>query len=257
MYTILWSWQHVEAVSSMQLFCRTGQTRRNRVSEKAAGRLGGVWGPLFARDHRFKDNTWYMSSSLVCVMCLEVENHSNVLHTVLFTGSITTCFTVIQPAEEASNKMSLRINRFWDLRHRVSWSFIVGELGQWKCGRHELFFWWLVEAKWILTSVLNSAGDGVMESALGSYGRQEKPNVKKCDRFNSDLCRVDSSRSCHIFSWDGGWFISAFGRRCFCSPGFWKLPSRSRTKILASNLSTFTNRFANRSTKTRHELPTG
>ena len=35
---------------SMQLFCRMGQTRGNRVvgewSDKGAGRLGGVWGPL-------------------------------------------------------------------------------------------------------------------------------------------------------------------------------------------------------------------
>ena len=30
-YTLLWSWQHVEAVCSMQLFCRTGQTRGNGV----------------------------------------------------------------------------------------------------------------------------------------------------------------------------------------------------------------------------------
>ena len=29
-YTLLWSWQHDEAVCSMQLFCQTGQTRSNR-----------------------------------------------------------------------------------------------------------------------------------------------------------------------------------------------------------------------------------
>ena len=28
---LLWSWQYVEAVCSMQLFCQTGQTRGNRV----------------------------------------------------------------------------------------------------------------------------------------------------------------------------------------------------------------------------------
>ena len=41
--------KHVEVVCSMQLLCRTGQTRGNRVvgerSDKAVGRLGGVWGP--------------------------------------------------------------------------------------------------------------------------------------------------------------------------------------------------------------------
>ena len=49
MYTLLWSWQNIEAVCSMQLLCRTGQTRGNRMvgewSDKAVGHLGGVWGP--------------------------------------------------------------------------------------------------------------------------------------------------------------------------------------------------------------------
>ena len=49
-YALLWSWQHVEAVCSVQLFCRTGQTRGNGMvvwRQLAIGlSLGGVWGPL-------------------------------------------------------------------------------------------------------------------------------------------------------------------------------------------------------------------
>ena len=40
-YPLLWSWQHVEAVCSMQLFCQTAQTRGNRVVGKR--QLVWVW----------------------------------------------------------------------------------------------------------------------------------------------------------------------------------------------------------------------
>lgn len=150
---------------------------------------------------------------------------------------------LLNQAEEASNKMSLRMNRFWDLRHRVSWHLIVEELGQWKCGRHEclslsrthrnLFLmtgWGQVDSNFSL-KLSRGPCDGVSTGFIRECREAPREDadsleVLQIQLWPVTLCCVDSSRSCHIFSWDSGWFISAFGRRFFCSPGFWKLPSR-------------------------------
>ena len=60
-YMLLWSWQHVEAVCSMQLFCQTGQTRGNRVSDKGSWLLVlvlVVWGLVSKGPITFFHKLW-------------------------------------------------------------------------------------------------------------------------------------------------------------------------------------------------------
>ena len=92
MYTLLWSWQHVEAVGSMQLFCRTGQTRSNRVVK--SGRRGqmdvrAVCGGLkvtcppitlfFSVPHsavystQYRDTYWWESIAILTVRSINIQ----------------------------------------------------------------------------------------------------------------------------------------------------------------------------------------